>query len=60
VLRKMLGAGAPRELKNRALNLFLRLFAYTIGLCGARRRPLAHWDGTSPLTDGFFADAFCR
>jgi hypothetical protein len=32
VLRKMLGAGTPQELKNRALNLVLRLLAFLIAL----------------------------
>jgi len=57
VLRKMLGAGTPRELKNRALNLVLRLFAYLIGLCGAMRRLPARSDGAFPLTDGFCTKA---
>jgi transposase len=59
VLRKMLGAGTPRELKNRAADLIFPVFAYIIGLCGAGRRLLANWDGTSPLADGFCAEAFC-
>ena len=58
VLRKMLGAGTPRELKNRALNLVLRLFASLIGLFGAGMRLRAHSDGTFPLTDGFRTEAF--
>src|SRR5664279_4553787 len=58
VLRKMLGAGTPRELKNRSLNLVLRLLAHLIALCGAARRLPAHSRGTSPLTDGFCAKAF--
>jgi transposase len=33
VLRKMLGAGTPRELKNRAANLVLRLIECLIHLC---------------------------
>ena len=53
VLRKTLGAGTPRELKNRALNLVLRVFGYLIGLCGAMRRLQAHADGAFPLTYGF-------
>ena len=32
-MRKMLGAGTPRELKNHALDLFGRVFAHLIGLC---------------------------
>jgi len=32
VLRSMLGAGTPRELKNRAAGLVLRLFAWILGL----------------------------
>jgi transposase len=58
VLRKMLGAGTPRELKNRALNLILRVFAYLIGLCGERRPLLARKDEISPLRDGFCAEGF--
>ncbi len=53
VLRKMLGAGTPRELKNRALNLVLRVFGYLIGLCGAMRRLQTHADGAFFLTYGF-------
>jgi len=34
VLCQMLGAGTPRELKNRALNLILRLFACLVSRCG--------------------------
>jgi len=33
VLRKMLGAGTPRELKNRAVDLVLRIFGLPFGLC---------------------------
>jgi len=33
VLRQMLGAGTPRELKNRAVNLVLRVFQRLVGLC---------------------------
>ncbi len=58
VLRKMLGAGTPRELKNRAINLILRLFAHLVALCGAVRRLLSHADGDFPLTDGFRAEEF--
>ena len=58
VLRKMLGAGTPRELKNRALNLVLRVFAYIIGLCGSMRQLQAHSGGAFPLTDGFCAKGF--
>jgi len=59
VLRKMLGAGTPRELKNRALNLILRLFACPISLCGAGRRLTACNDEVSPQTDGCCVEAFC-
>jgi len=33
VLRRMLGAGTPREPKNRTADLMLRLIAYICGLC---------------------------
>jgi hypothetical protein len=59
VLRKMLGAGTPLELKNRALNLILRLFACLISLCGAGRRLTACNDEVSPQTDGCCVEAFC-
>jgi Transposase and inactivated derivatives len=58
VLRKMLGAGTPRELKNHAMDLILRLFGCFIRLCGAVRRLLSHADGAFPLTDGFRAEGF--
>jgi hypothetical protein len=38
VLRKMLGAGTPRELKNRTINLILCLLANFIARCGAAGR----------------------
>jgi len=59
VLRKMLGAGTPRELKNRALNLILRLFARLISLCGAGRRLTACNDEVFPQRDGCCVEAFC-
>jgi len=59
VLRKMLGAGTPRELKNRALNLILRLFACLISLCGAGRRLTACNDEVFPQRDGCCVEAFC-
>jgi len=61
VLRKMLGAGTPRELKNRALNLILHLFAYLIALCGAARPLLVRKDEVFPLRDGFCVEGlYCR
>jgi hypothetical protein len=33
VLRKMLGAGTPRELKTRAVDMVLLIFGRPIGLC---------------------------
>ena len=59
VLRKMLGAGTPRELKNRALNYILCFFAYFICLCAPQSRLPARRDGTYPLIDEFCAEAFC-
>lgn len=53
VLRKMLGAVTPRELKNRAVDLFLRLFACFIALCGAVGRIPASEDEVFHLEDGF-------
>jgi transposase len=58
VLRKMLGAGTPRELKNRALNLVLRVSAYLIGLCEAARRLLTRKDEVFPLREDFRAEGF--
>jgi transposase len=58
MLRQMLGAVTPRELKNRALNLVLRVFAHLIGICWAMRRLQAHSDEAFPLTDGFCAEGF--
>ncbi len=58
VLREMLGAGTPRELKNRGLSLILRLFAYIVALSGAARRPQTHSIGTFPLAHGFCAEGF--
>jgi hypothetical protein len=54
VLRQMLGAGKPRELKNRAASLVLSFFELLIGLC----RPASRFQ---PCTDGAFALAgtFC-
>jgi len=49
VLRKMLGAGTPRELRNRTLNAILRLFAYILGLCGSGRRRLPCTEEIFPL-----------
>lgn len=57
VLRKMLGAGTPRELKNRALNLVLRVFGRLIGRFGPVRRLLANADGAFTLADRFCAEA---
>jgi hypothetical protein len=59
VLREMLGAGTPRELKNRVTDLILRLFAYFITPCGAGKQLLAHRNRTSPLTYGFCTETFC-
>ena len=60
VLRKMLGAGTPRELKNRALNLILRLFGRFLGLCRTQSRFPASGRGIFALTYGFCAEAFNR
>ena len=59
VLRKMLGAGTPRELKNRALNYILCFFAYFIRLCAPQSRLPARPDGTYPLIDEFCTEGFC-
>jgi hypothetical protein len=58
VRRKMLRAGTPRELENRALNLVLvlRVFAYLINPCGAGRWLLTRIDEVSLLRDGFCAE----
>jgi transposase len=58
VLRKMLGAGTPRELRNRALNQVLRLFAYLIVLCRAARRFPAPKDEVFLLMDGNCVEGF--
>jgi len=53
VLRKMLGAGTPRELKNRGLSLILRFFTHLIALCCSARQFPARKDGASPRRTEF-------
>jgi len=53
VLRKMLGAGTPRELKNRGLSLILRFFTHLIALCCSARQLPARKDGASPRRTEF-------
>jgi transposase len=53
VLRTMLGAGTPRELKNRALNLILRLFGGLLSLCGSES-PILHYMGGAFVLTGAF------
>ena len=48
----------PRELKNRAMNLILRLFVYLIALCRAARRLLARKVDIFLLRNGFCAEGF--
>jgi transposase len=56
-MRKMLGAGTPRELKNHALDLFWRVFAHLIGLCRPAS-PIQSCTGrVFVLTNGFLAQA---
>lgn len=60
-MRKMLGAGTPRELKNRALDLFWRAFAHLIGLYRPAS-PIQSCTGrVFVLTNGFLVQAVnCR
>ncbi len=56
-MRKMLGAGTPRELKNHALGLFGRAFAHLIGLCWPAS-PIQSCTGrVFVLTNGFLVQA---
>jgi hypothetical protein len=55
VLREMLGAGTPREPKNRAVNLVFKCF---IDLCRTESRFSASASRIFALTDAFRAEAF--
>ena len=58
VLRKMLGAGTPRELKNRTMSLVLSSFEFLIGLCRPASRFQPCTDGAFALTGTFCAEGF--
>jgi len=58
VLRKVLGAGTPRELKNRALNLILRVFGRLIGLYRPERPIPDSTGGAFAMTGAFCVEGF--
>jgi hypothetical protein len=58
VLRKMLGAGTPRELKSRALNLILHVFGRLIGLYRPKRPIPDSTGGVFALTGAFCVEGF--
>jgi hypothetical protein len=58
VLRKTVGAGTPRERKNRALNLVLRVSGSLIGLYRPERPILVSNGGVFALTGAFCVKGF--
>jgi len=60
VLRKMLGAGTPRELNNRAIDLIARFFWCLVGPCWPENRLPARLGGISALSYGLRSEgSYC-
>ncbi len=59
VLRKMLGAGKPRELNNRVADLVLRLIGLLINLCRHYNVDQAFQSGNKPLFGRIVSAAMC-